>query len=95
MFKKNAPVELTKLEQAIDTALDDLNTRETDSEEYAKIVEQITKLHQLLPEPEKKVSKDTLFTVGGNLLGIFSILGFEKANVVTSKAIGMIIKPKL
>jgi hypothetical protein len=33
--------------------------------------------------------------IAGNLLGIVLILGYEKANIVTSKAIGFVIKGKL
>lgn len=94
MFKKKTTTP-TKLEEVIDEAYDDLRTRETDSEEYAKIVEQITKLTALKPEPPKKVSKETWAMIGGNLLGIHSVLWFEKANVLTSKAFGMAIKPKI
>ena len=31
----------------------------------------------------------------GNLMGIFLILGYEKANVITSKALGFIIKGRV
>lgn len=94
MFKKKTSPP-TKLEEAIDEAFDDLRSRDTASEEYAQIVEQIAKLTALVPEKPKKVSKETWAQIGGNLLGIHSILWFEKANVMTSKALGFVTKTKL
>jgi hypothetical protein len=40
----------------------------------------------------KRVSKDTLVLVAGNLLGIVVILGYEKAHVVTSRAMNFVMK---
>ena len=42
-----------------------------------------------------KISPDTLLVVGGNLLGILLILNFEKADIVTSKALGFVLKGRV
>jgi hypothetical protein len=40
-------------------------------------------------------SADTVVTVAGSLLGVISILTFEKWNVITTKALTFAIKPKV
>lgn len=44
---------------------------------------------------KKKVSPDTVAVIAGNLLGIGLILGFEKMNIITSKAIGFVLKGRV
>ena len=43
-------------------------------------------------ERRGKISPDTVIMVAGNLTGILLILNFEKVGVVTSKAMGLLIK---
>lgn len=43
-------------------------------------------------ERRGKISPDTLIMIAGNLTGILLILNFEKVGVVTSKAMGLLIK---
>ena len=43
-------------------------------------------------ERRGKISPDTVIKVAGNLAGILLILNFEKVGVVTSKAMGLLIK---
>lgn len=42
-----------------------------------------------------KISPDTLVTVGGSLLTVLLILNFEKLNIVSTKALGFIIKGRV
>jgi len=42
-----------------------------------------------------KVSPDTLLVVAGNLLGIVLILTYEKANIITTKALNFILKGRV
>jgi hypothetical protein len=39
-------------------------------------------------------SADTVATVAGSLLGIAAILSFEKAHVITTKSLSLIMRPK-
>jgi hypothetical protein len=39
-------------------------------------------------------SPETLALIGGNLAGIVMILGYERANIITSKAFGLLTKLK-
>jgi hypothetical protein len=83
------------LENERDRAIRTLRTHETGSEEYVKTLEMVTKLHNM-KESEKPshVSKDTLAVVSANLLGIFMIIKHEHVNVITSKAMNLLIKPR-
>lgn len=94
MFNKR-PVEKTMLDEAIEEALRELKGHDAHSEEYAKIVDQLTALHAMKSnEKTDRVSKDTLAMVVGNLAGIIVIVGHERAHVVTSKALNFIGKFK-
>jgi hypothetical protein len=66
------------------------------SEEYAAAVASLKVLcdaKAALPRPNV-ISADTAISAATNLVGIFAILGHERANVITSKALGFIWKPK-
>lgn len=89
------PTEKSRLDQAIDAIFDEMSDLRSDEEDYATMVNQLTKLYALKePESKKRVSPDTLAIVAGNLLGIILIVGHERANVVTSKAIQFVMKAK-
>jgi hypothetical protein len=66
------------------------------SEEYREALDALVKLHKLKEdEKPKPVSKDTLVIVAANLIGIIMIIKHEHVNVVTSKAIGVLLRPRL
>jgi hypothetical protein len=48
------------------------------------------KRHEI--EKPDSISKDTLAIIGANLAGIALILGYERLNIITSKAIGFVNK---
>lgn len=87
---KNDPNELDTLIKSI---LDEMATLSPESDEYDKRLKQLERLYKLKTEnrPER-VSRDTLYLVGGNLLGVLLIVAYEQKNVVTSKALGWINK---
>jgi hypothetical protein len=46
-------------------------------------------------EPKKReIDPNTIAVVAGNIAGIVLILSFERGNVITSKALSLINKPK-
>jgi predicted nucleic-acid-binding protein len=57
--------------------------------------EHLLNVDEHISKKKIKFSPDTLLAVAGNLVGIVAILGFEKANVVTSKALGFVTKTKI
>lgn len=86
-----------KLEVALTRALTALDDHPVDSKEYDQILDQLAKLHQLKldsnPKP-KPVSLDTLAMILANLLGIALIIKHEEFNVITTKSLGFVAKPR-
>lgn len=93
MSTHELPEESPGLEDAIQRAFEGLNHAYVGSDDYVMIVDQIVKLHALRDQaPPRRVSPDTLAIVLGNLAGIALIVGHERMNVVTSKALGFVMK---
>lgn len=93
MFIRNLPREKTGLERTIDSLLNDMSSTMSDTEEYAQMVDQLCKLYPLREtDSPKRVSPDTLAIVGGNLLGILMIVGYEHSHIMTSKALNFVLK---
>lgn len=84
----------SQLEAEIDRVQTYLATQKIDSEEYAKALKHLAELHKMQEEKSVRVSPDTLLTVGANLLGILLIIRHEHVNVITSRAMNTLIKPK-
>lgn len=90
-LRKQSPLEI-----AVDQATRELNNFVIGSEEYEKALDHLAKLHKMLIE-EKSASVDmnTMVVVGANLLGILMIIKHEYVNVVSSKAMSLILKPRI
>lgn len=97
MFKSKTSVNYPGLEDEIASAISHLSGVQPNSDEYAAIVDQISKLDALTNHKVKKsaISKDALIAVGGNLAGILLILNYEKVGAVTTKALGFVLKSKI
>ena len=84
----------TELDQVYFRALVELQKHNAASEEYGRVLDRITKIRSMQEaEAPATVSREVLITVAANLLGIAMILTHERANVITTKAIGFV--PKL
>lgn len=93
MFAVEPPGNNSALEEAIDAVFSDMTHHRSDDDAYSRSVDQLTKLYKLKEiNPPKQISPDTLVIVVGNLLGIILIVGHERMNVVTSKALNFILK---
>lgn len=89
MFKKN-PIE-AQLDEEILTLLHAMDAYDTKfGDEYANLVDQFNKLYEL--RYKSRISKETLATIGANVLGIVVVLQHERAHVIASKAIGFVKK---
>jgi hypothetical protein len=92
MFKKTDPNDAL-LEENIERVLQDLKGEEPETEKFAQISAQLERLYAIRNETRsRRVSPDTLATIGANLLGIGIIVGHERTHIVTSKALGFIRK---
>jgi len=95
MFTIKPRHEKSGLEKAIDELLKEMDTYDGDSESYSLLADQLVKLYGLKEiDKPKRISPDTLAIVIGNLAGIAMIVGYERANVVTSKALNFVLKLK-
>jgi hypothetical protein len=85
----------TLLEIAIDKALRDLNRHVIGDEDYVRTLDAIVKLHKMkIEEKNSLVKKDTLIIVGANILGLLMIIRHEHVNVITSKAMSLLLRPR-
>ena len=92
-IRKTTPQEPNNLEKAIARNLAEMDQYGCNSPEYAKMVEQLAKLYKLKEfDNHGRVSADTKAIILGNLVSIALILGYERANVLTSKALGFVMR---
>ena len=86
----------TNLEKEIDRVIEQMSSTEPNTDEYKAISENLEKLYKAKAhERIRNVSPDTIAVIAGNLLGIGLILGYEKANVITTKALGFVMKGRV
>ena len=84
------------LESAFERAIRELSVTEVTSEDYATTLDRVVTLHKMLVEDKpNQVSKDTMAVVGANLLGIVLIIKHEFVNVISSRAMSLLMKPKV
>lgn len=88
----------SKIDEAINDQLDQLNTSSRSSDEEAKAIENLERLGAVKVQIEgqtQQVNPNTIIsavvTIGATLL----MLNYEKLNVITSKAFGFLPKPRL
>jgi hypothetical protein len=72
----------------------EVNDRQ-DVREYGTLVDHISKLHKLKTEERsKQISPDTVLVVAANIFGILWLTRYEKTDVINSKALGFVMKPR-
>lgn len=90
---KTNPSAKSKLEEVIDQTLDDIRQYPPGSEEYEASVNTLIKIYEVKAQDKpNRVSPDTLATVAANLLGIAIIVGYERMNIMTSKAMNFVTR---
>lgn len=97
MFNRNPKAEPHELDNAIESLISELASTEETDEQYPGIVTSLKTLMELriadrTANRKPAMSPDVIGAVAGNLLGILSILHYEKAGIVTSKALGFVRK---
>lgn len=81
------------LKETIDDLIADMQGTKPDTKEYANMADQLVKLHTMkMNEKSNRLSRDTMATIFANLVGIVIIVAFERTNVMTSKALGLVQK---
>lgn len=90
MFAKS---EKTPLDQEIDRLFAELASEDPGSDTYSQINDQLVKLYKLQEvHSTKRLSADTVATICAHLTGIAVIVGYERAHVISSKAVGFLTK---
>lgn len=90
MFTRK-PKEKDNLDVAIDLLISRMDIANPD--ETARLVDQVTKLVKCKETLDpKRISPDTILLVAGNLVGILLILNYEKAGVITTRALNFVMK---
>lgn len=88
--KKN---NLSDVEKMIDEEILKLAKMANTKKQFEDVMDLLDKRKKLTEK--KTVSPDTIALILGNLIGIAMVLGYEKANVITSKAFGMVVKGRV
>lgn len=92
---KEKPRSQRMIESELDRTLVQMKTEMVNTEEYAKTLSLVERLHKMLDNDKpSSVSKDTLLMVGANLVGIILIIKHENVNVISSKALSFIMRPR-
>lgn len=85
-----------KLQDVIDLVQTQMLSLDANSEEFVTMAEQLEKLYKMKSSDKThRVSADALIAVAGNLLGITLIMNHERLHVVTTKALGFVMKSKM
>ena len=86
----------TTLQELIDTAHTQLFSLSIGTPEYKEALDELDRLYKLKNLNKGfAISPDALIAVFGNLAGILLILNFERIGVVTTKALGFILKARV
>lgn len=91
-------VEPTLIDKEIESVVEQMQTVEADSDVYNAMLDRLERLHKMkISEKKEKpsVSPDALVAAAASIGGIALILGYEHANVITSKAMSFVFKPKV
>lgn len=89
-IKKNA------IDCEIDAVLEKLKEVDPTDQEYSKLCDVLSRLHDLKRQSKKRsVSPDTMALIAANLGGIILVLAWEEKHVIATKAFGMISKLRL
>lgn len=93
MFNSNKDNK-SELDKAIDAVHARMEYIGPDSEDYEKQVEYLERLSKLRGENRwKRPDTNTILSVAGSIVGVLIIVGYERTNVMTSKALNLVAKP--
>lgn len=86
------------LEKEIKAIFDELENCQKNGEDYGLLLERLEKLYSIRNDKkcsDIRIDPNKLIGAVTNLAGILVILNYEKANVLTSKAVGFVIKGRV
>lgn len=90
MKKTIKPIDLE-----VDNVISKLSNMDPSSAEYTTAVQNLkTLMEARSKKPARLIEPEVVATVGGSFASVIAILFHERLNVITTKAIGFVIKPK-
>lgn len=96
MLTRKTKAEKTALDEQIEDLHAQLQTEVPGTDEFDHRLAALEKLYKIKSaQPDNRVTADTKAVIAGNLAGILLILNFERVNVVTTKALGFVLKSRL
>lgn len=85
----------SRIQIEMDSLVEDLRYDQLTSEEYGVILERIVKLHKIEQDNKpNRVDPNTAALIAANILGIVLIIRHEDVNVISSKALSFVLKPR-
>ena len=86
----------TNLEKEIDNLLARMEVCSKIEDEYTTMAENLERLYKAKGcETPNRISPDTMAIIAGNLFGILLIMNYEKAGIITTKAISFVLKGRV
>ena len=83
------------IEAELERAIVHLKTEQVYVEDYKKTLNVVERLHAMMDKGKpSRVSKDAMLTVAANLVGIILIIKHENVNVITSRALNFVMRPR-
>lgn len=98
MFNKIGKREKTALDREIDEAIANLSVISKESDGYEKAVDNLKKLTDIkaeLEKPKNPVNPNTIIAGTFTLVTALIMLNYEKTDVITSKVMSLLSKPKI
>jgi hypothetical protein len=100
VFNRNPTTDAHPLDESIEILIQELAAAEAGSAEETALANSISTLMEArtadkIGAKKPTISPETWAAIAANLGGIILILGFEKANVLTSKGLSFIPKIKI
>jgi Uma2 family endonuclease len=96
MFKFTKKDKRTKLEKEIDGVITIMSLERPSSPEYKAMAANLVELYKAkAQERNRRVSPDTIAIIAGNLAGLVLIMNYERLNIITTKALGFVIKGRV
>ena len=89
------PKGLKAIDEEIERLANQLKSMSPVEENYIKVADNLRVLCEAREKKNDRViSSEAILAAGVNILGLLVVLNFEKANIITSKAFGMLWKGK-
>lgn len=86
----------TNLEKEIDEVIAHMASIGPDTKEYTAMAANLEMLYKAkATEKSRSISPDTIAVIVGNLIGIILIINYEQTGIVTTKALGFVLRSRV